>query len=127
MERLYKWALIDTRVTYKDEGDYIDSELRLNRYGIRTRVQINEAGALELWVPLKDAEVARAVIAGEVKEIIDVQKELYHVFDEQLTYKNKNLYKVKYGIKARFLAARRYSWIGFMILILLLLFKFIKF
>lgn len=127
MERLYKWEVIEIRTVFTDECDYIDSELRLNHYGIRTRVKINEAGSLELWVPMKDAEISRAVITNEVNEIIDVQKEFYHVFDEQLSYKNKNLYKNKYGIRVHFLAARRYSWIGFMILILLLLFKFIRF
>ncbi|MBF4694587.1 hypothetical protein [Fusibacter ferrireducens] len=127
MERLYKWEIIETRTTYKDEYDYIDSELRLNHYGIRTRVKKNEAGSLELWVPAKDAEIARAVITKEVKEIIDVPKSFYHVFDEQMGYKNKNLYKNKYSVKMHFLAARRYSWIGFLILVLLLLFRFVRF
>ena len=127
MERLYKWEVVETRTVFKDEYDYIELELKLNHYGIRTRVKINQEGHLELWVPMKDAEIARAVLSKEVKEIIDEQKEFYHVFDEQLGYKNKRQHLKKYGIKPHFLEAKRYAWIGLMILILLLLFKFFRF
>ncbi len=127
MERLYKWEVVETRTVFKDECDYIESELRLNHYGIRTRVKISQEGCLELWVPMKDVEVAKAVLSKEVKEIVDEQKEFYHVFDEQLGYKRKRQHSKKYGIKSHFLEAKRYAWMGFMILILLLLFKFFRF
>ncbi len=127
MERLYKWIVIRSTEVYEDEKYYIDYELRLNHYGIRTRVKVSEDGKLELWVPLKDSEIAEAVISKEVKEIIDETPEFYHVFDEQLNYRNKKLYENKYAIKIHFLSAKRYSWIGILVLILLLLFKFVKF
>lgn len=127
MEKLYKWVMIRAVENYKDERYFIDQELRLNHYGIRTKVKIGENNSLELWVPYKDAEIAEAVITKEVKEIIDEKPDFYHVFDEQLKFKNKKLYENKYAIKLHFLSAKRYSWIGILVLILLLLFKFIKF
>ena len=127
MERHYKWEVIESKTTFKNECDFIEFELQLDHYGIRTRVQVSEKGHLELWVPMKDAEIARAVITNEVKEIICEPKESYREFDERLNFRNKRLYQNKYKINLNIMTARRYGWLGLMVLILLLLFRFFRF
>lgn len=127
MERLYKWERVSLASKTSGEKGFIEEEMKLNQYGIRTRVILNEVHLPELWVPMKDIEVANALIHDEVTDIVDEPKDLYHVFDSTLKFKNKRLYENRFPINIKFTAIRRYSWFGILVLILLILFRFIRF
>lgn len=127
-EKLYKWKKLTTDGDATDDTCFIETEKNLAEHGIRTRVLPNERGTgYTLWVPLKDHEIADGLFTGEVKAVIDSPKELYHIFDTDLTFKNKVLYENKYKNlfgKNRF---RTYIFTGILLVIMFLLAKFVKF
>ena len=127
-EKLYKWQAITTDTEATDESGFIEFEKNMAEHGIRTRILPNERGTgYTFWVPQKDFEVANALFTGEVKAVIDSPKELYHVFDTDLTFKNKVLYESKYKNMFGKNRYRTYIFTGVILVIMFLLAKFVKF
>lgn len=125
---LYKWKMLDHNVAAAEITCFLDFEKKMAEHGIRTRVQPNtDVGGFELWVPEKDYEVAYALYAGDVRAIIDAPKELYHVFEGDLTFKNKVLYEDKFKVRTRYGRFKSILIIGLIILLMLVIFRFIKF
>lgn len=126
-EYLYMWKMLDYNSGASEITCFLDFEKKMAEHGIRTRVVPNEAsGGFELWIPEKDFEVARALYIGEIRAIIDAPKELYHVFEGDLTFKNKALYEDTFKIKSRYGRYRSILIIGLIILIMLVVFRFVK-
>lgn len=127
-DHLFKWKLLTTDTQAIDDTCFLDFEKNMAEHGIRTRVLTNDNGSgYSLWVPLKDYEVAHALFTGEVRAVIDSHKELYHVFEDDLTFKNKGLYENKYS---SFIKKNRYGSIlllGAILFIMLMMFRFVKF
>lgn len=123
-EKLYKWAII-AKEENLDPENLKAFELKLFHLGIRLKTEVKE-GVSILWVPLKDADVAKDLYTGEVTEVHTHYHELYHVFDEELSYKNETLYEDKYRHNNR----RLRRWNGVLMLVILaailLLFKFTR-
>lgn len=131
MERLYAWRTIKSDNIEGVSEDllhnaFFDEEIILSKHGIRSRVKVTADNSIALLVPQKDEEIARAILAGEIREVIDNPVSTYHVFDDDLSYKNKKLYKNRYAVKTRFMAVRSFTWIGILLVILLLLLRFVK-
>lgn len=125
---LYKWELIATDYQAIDDTCFLDFEKNMAEHGIRTRVLKNDKGSgYSLWVPLKDYPVAHALFTGEVKAVIDSHKELYHVFEDDLTFKNKVLYHNKYGGVVKKVRFGNILLLGVILFIMLMLFRFVKF
>lgn len=127
MERLYEWKCLREKVDESEMSVFVDTEVILNKSNIRTRVERSQFGGVKLMVPLKDFQLADDLISGSVTEIIDSPKEYYHVFDENLKYKNKGLYNTKSPLGLKYTMLRRYTWVGILVLLLLVLFRFIRF
>lgn len=128
LEHLYVWKMIDEKKGEYEESCYMDEELKLMHYGIRTKVvSIEDAGGYSLWVPLKDFEVAYDLLHGYVKEVIDIPKETYHVFEMDLSYRNKALYEDKYKVNQKYIRSRNYFLLGLILLAVFTLLKFVKF
>lgn len=126
-EYLYEWKMLDHDAGASEITCFLDFEKKMAEHSIRTRVIPNVAlGGFELWIPEKDFEVARALYVGEVRAIIDAPKELYHVFEGDLTFKNKVLYEDKFKVKSRYGRYRSILIIGLIILIMLVIFRFVK-
>lgn len=104
--------------------DYLEIELDLNQHHIRTKVTQEVDGTYSLWVPLKEAQVARDYVSGEVKTIYTTPADQYKVFDDHLRYKNRALYRERYPVTKNAVTIRRTMFIGVVILALLLFFKF---
>ncbi len=127
-EELYKWQELTTDSEASDETCFIEFEKNMAEHGIRTRILPNEKGSgYTFWVPQKDYEIARGLFTGEVKAVIDSPKELYHVFDTDLTFKNKTLYESKYKNLFGKNRYRTYIITGVILVIMFLLAKFVKF
>ena len=127
-EKLYKWQELTTDSDATDETSFIEFEKNMAEHGIRTRILPNVRGTgYTFWVPQKDFEIAKGLFTGEAKAVIDSPKELYHVFDTDLTFKNKVLYESKY--KNMFGKNRYWTYIftGIILVIMFLLAKFVKF
>ena len=128
LNHLYEWQLVAEDKTTEDDHCFIEFEKKLATSGIRTRVlPLDDGVGFGLWVPLKDFKVVSALYNGEVKAIIDAPKELYHVFDDDLTFKNRALYEDKYKIK---LPLGRYRWLfilSLILIIMLMIFRFVNF
>lgn len=127
-DKLYKWQALITDSEATDDTCFLEFEKKMAEHGIRTRVlpSVNGSG-YTLWIPQKDYEIANGFFTGAVKASIDVHKELYHVFEMDLSFKNKALYEHKYKYnfgKNRF---RTYIFTGLFVLFLLLLAKFVNF
>lgn len=122
--RLYQWVVIAQEVNV-DLEKLKAFELKLFHLGIRLRTEKHDE-VLELWVPLKDADVARDLWSGEVTEVHTTYHELYHIFDEELSYKNDSLYEDKYKNTNRKL--RRWNGVLMLVILaaILLLFKFTR-
>lgn len=128
IEELYKWEPIDTIEKTEKEECFLQEELKLANYGIRTKVEINHSQlTASLLVPLKDAEVARDLLFNGVYEIIDLPVETYHVFEKDLSYKNEALYEDKYHRNLKGIRIRSYIIMAFVLLMMLLFFRFVKF
>lgn len=127
-DHLFKWELLATDSQAIDDTCFLDFEKNMAEHGIRTRVLINDKGSgYTLWVPLKDYPVAHALFTGEVRAVIDSHKELYHVFEDDLTFKNKVLYQNKYS---SFIKKNKYGSIlllGVILFVMLMMFRFVKF
>ena len=127
-DHLFKWELLATDSQAIDDTCFLDFEKNMAEHGIRTRVLINDKGSgYTLWVPLKDYPVAHALFTGEVRAVIDSHKELYHVFEDDLTFKNKVLYQNKYS---SFIKKNKYGSIlllGAILFVMLMMFRFVKF
>ena len=127
-EKLYKWQELTTDTEATDETNFIDFEKNMAEHGIRTRILPNEQGTgFTFWVPQKDYELAKGLFTGEVKAVIDSPKELYHVFETDLTFKNKGLYENKYKNMFGKNRYRTYIFTGVLLVIMFLLAKFVKF
>jgi len=127
-EHLYKWKLVSTDSNATDEYCYLDFEKKMAEHGIRTRVLNNESGSgYSLWVPLKDYQVAHDLFTGEVRAVIDSRKELYHVFEGDLTFKNKELYSNKFGELSKRFRFGNIVMLGAIVFVLLMIFRFVKF
>lgn len=125
---LYMWKMLDHNVSANEITCFLDFEKKMAEHGIRTRVLENtDVGGFELWIPEKDFEVAHALYVGDVRAIIDVPKELYHVFEGDLTFKNKVLYEDKFSVKSRYGRYKSILIIGLIIIIMLVIFRFVKF
>jgi len=127
LEMLYKWIVIKKDESSDSNKIFIEEEKLLDRYNIKTRVSKIESGGYELLVPLKWEEISRGLINGSIKSIYDKASDHYHVFDEDLTYKNKGLYEKPYTISKNNMKTRRYMYLGFVILALLMFLKFVEF
>ena len=125
---LYKWEAITTNHQATEDTCFLEFEKNMAEHGIRTRVLKNEDGpGYTLWVPLKDFKVANGLYTGEVRAVIDSHKELYHVFEDDLTFKNKVLYQNKFN---GFVKKSRFGNIillGAILFIMLMMFRFVKF
>jgi hypothetical protein len=127
-EKLYKWQKLTTDSEATDETCFIEFEKNMAEHGIRTRILPNEEGeGYTFWVPQKDFEIAHGLFTGDVKAVIDSQKELYHVFDTDLTFKNKVLYENKYKNLYGKNKYRTYIFTGVILVIMFLLARFVKF
>lgn len=128
LEYLYEWVIVDTKLEATDLSCYLEEEKRLMQHGIRTRVLPNDQDkGFCLWVPMKDYEVASALISGRVKTVIDIPREIYHVFEDNLTFKNDNLYKNPYQNIFKFNKFRSYLIMAFGIVLVIIVFLFVKF
>lgn len=128
LEHLYEWKLLDEKKGDYKESCYMNEELKLMHYGIRTKVfSIQEAKGYSIWVPLKDFEVAWDLFHEHVKEVIDVPRETYHVFEMDLSYKNKSLYEDKYKVSQKYIRNRNYFLLGLILLVVFTVLKFVKF
>ena len=127
LNHLYEWQLLAEDKMAVDDHCFIEFEKKLTTSGIRTRVLPRVQGdGFDLWVPMKDYEVAFALYKGEAKAIIDAPKELYHVFSDDLSFKNKVLYEDKYKIN---LPLGRYRWLfilSLILIIMLMIFRFVN-
>lgn len=127
-DKLYKWQALITDSEATHDTCFIEFEKNMAEHGIRTRVLPNAQGSgYTLWVPQKDYEVANGFFTGAVRAVIDGHKELYHVFDRDLSFKNKTLYEHKYKYmfgKNRF---RTYIFTLLLLFIMFLLAKFVNF
>lgn len=127
-EKLYKWQALTTDNDAMEDTCFLEFEKNMAEHGIRTRVLPNTHGSgYTLFVPLKDYEIAHGFFIGAVKAVIDTHKELYHVFDKDLSFKNKALYEQKYKYMFGKNQFRTYIFTGLLVFVLLLLAKFVKF
>ena len=125
LERLYKWRKLTEDPSATSEAHFFEIEKRLLLVNIRTRVSRREEGAgYALWVPKKDYEYAKALFEGEVKEIVTHTQEIYHVFNEDLTFKNEVLYKNKF---AGLVKNQRWKYYIITAIILLMMFVIVRF
>lgn len=125
LERLYKWRKLTEDPSATSEAHFFEIEKRLLLVNIRTRVSRREEGAgYALWVPIKDYEYAKALFEGEVKEIVTHTQEIYHVFNEDLTFKNEVLYKNKF---AGLVKNQRWKYYIITAIILLMMFVIVRF
>lgn len=120
LEQLYKWETI-TEVTDWEKEKLVELEMYLYRIGIRTQVQEKE-GHLFLMVPLKDYQIVKAYVAGEVVDIYSGHHDIYRVFESDLTFKNEKLYEDKYRDGSR--KMRRWNFIIIIALFLAILIFF---
>ncbi len=128
LEHLYEWVIVHTKEDAIELASYLEEEKRLMQHGIRTRVLPNEQGeGFCLWVPMKDYEVADALLSGRVKVVIDIQREIYHVFEDNLTFKNDKLYKNPYQNIFKFNKFRSYLIMAFGIVMVIIVYLFVKF
>ena len=128
LEHLYEWVIVHTKEEAINLGCYLEEEKRLMQHGIRTRVLANDHGdGFCLWVPMKDYEVADALLSGRVKVVIDIQREIYHVFEDNLTFKNDKLYKNPYQNTFKFNKFRSYLIMAFGIVMVIIVYLFVKF
>ncbi len=126
-ERLYKWKFLASDKSTNDEFVFIEFEKRMAEHGIRTKVEKCSDGiGFDLSVPLKDYEVAHDLYFGEVHGIIDKPGELYHVFEDDLTFKNTTLYEDPYKGNFKHNKWRNYLYIAFVLVVMLFMFKFVK-
>ena len=126
LELLYQWKVLAENEQTTDDGCFFEIEKALYEIGIRTRVEKRVDGYGDgylLLVPLKDFDVAYALYSGEVKRVITVPRETYHVFEEDLSYKNKNLYRDRYANLMCKRNSKRYLYLGIAIAIMLFLLK----
>ena len=126
-ENLYLWHCIDTASEAVDAYVYLDWELKLNALGIRTRVEKNETRGYSLWVPLKDSETAGDLVQGRVKEIVDLHKDPYIVFNSDMSYKNDALYSHRQKPSHYRSTKRQFIILALLMLVLLLIVRFVKF
>ncbi|OJV62346.1 MAG: hypothetical protein BGO41_05995 [Clostridiales bacterium 38-18] len=126
MEHLYKWQELDIRKDAASESFFLDFEKDMAENGIRTRIEPISDGGYRLLVPLKDFEVAKAYYTGEVKTVISTHESLYHVFDNDLSFKNKKLYDNPYKGIGKFNRFRSYFYIAFVLVVMLIILKFVK-
>lgn len=128
LEHLFEWVIVHTNQEATDFSFYLEEEKRLMQHGIRTRVLPNDqGGGYCLWVPMKDYEVSNALITGDVKVIIDTPREIYHVFEDNLTFKNEKLYKNPYQNIFKFNKFRSYLIMAFGVVMVIIVFLFVKF
>ncbi|MBE0449917.1 MAG: hypothetical protein IBX70_03635 [Clostridia bacterium] len=128
LEHLYKWKLLDEKKGDYEESCYMNEELKLMHFGIRSKiVPLEDSRGYSIWVPLKDFDVAWDLFHDLTKEVIDSPIETYHVFDLDLSYKNKALYKDKYKVNQKYIRGRNYFLLGLVLLAVFTLLKFVKF
>lgn len=128
LEHLYEWKLLDEKKGDYEESCYVDEELKLMHFGIRSRVvPLKDGKGYSIWVPLKDFEVAWDLFQDLTKEVIDLPRETYHVFDRDLSYRNKTLYEDKYKVNQKYIRSRNYFLLGLVLLAVFTLLKFVKF
>ena len=125
LDRLYKWCKLTEDSSATTEAHFLEIEKKFVLVNIRTRVTKRDEGSgYALWVPLKDYEYAKALNDGEVKEIITHTQEIYHVFNEDLTFKNEVLYKNKFeGLVKN----QRWKYYIITAIILLMMFVIVRF
>ena len=125
-EYLYEWQKLIHDEKAVDASCFIEFEKNMTEHGIRTRVIPSETmGGFELWIPKKDYEVAHALFTREVRAVIDVPREIYHVFEGDLTFRNKVLYENRYKVKRRG-RYRSVLIVGLILLVMLLIFRFVN-
>lgn len=121
LKHLYEWSMVD-RVETNDEGHFLEYELYFAQYGMKTKVvQSEDHMAYEFWVPMKDYEVVRAFYTGEVTAIHTLQREVYQVFHEDLTFKNDKLYENKYAVSPHYSKIRNLMVLAIVILVIWIL------
>ncbi|MDH8678522.1 hypothetical protein QE109_10215 [Fusibacter bizertensis] len=126
-ELLYKWKIVDCDKTATVDTIFIEFEKRMAEHGIRTKVEkCSDGFGFELSVPLKDYDVAYGIYSGEVHSIIDKPGEIYHVFEDDLTFKNSALYDDPYKGIFKYNRLRNYLFIALVLVIMLFIFKFVK-
>jgi len=140
---LYQWEVVEVA---RDEQMLYEMERLLLEHDYKTRIETlaylaSEGKELKrfvlpphidgvssqmygLLVPSKDAEVVRALLTGEVQSIIDVPKDKYYVFSNDLSPKReKKSWQHRSDGKRNF-RSRYYMYMGFLIVILLIVFKY---
>ncbi len=120
-DKLYKWQCIANG--RKNENDYLQIEIELGHYHIRTQV-IEETHGYSLYVPMKDAEVAKDYMDSNVMGVFTTPYEDYHVFDKSLHYKNDAFYKERYPKNPKTVTIRRLTLILIVLVAVLLLLKY---
>lgn len=122
LSHLYQWRVI---YCSERESDVYDKEIFLSKHHFKTRVkkENSESAGYELSVPEKDALIAVELITGEISGIIDVPKDRYYVFNEDLTRRREMKFN-PYGLKRNHLRAKYYMMMGFLLIVLLALFRF---
>jgi hypothetical protein len=123
---LYQWETILEKPDAKEARSFLEEELKLIKAGFKTRVVPGESGFC-LQVPLKDAEVAEDFLKGRVREVIDKPREIYHVFDKDLNYTNKNLDSECEREGMKFVGIGRFWFLAIILLFLLVLLRFVEF
>lgn len=126
-ERLYMWKVVASDKSAEVDTVFIEFEKTMAEHGIRTRVEKCDDGiGYDLSVPLKDYDVAYGIYSGEVHGIIDKPGEVYHVFEDDLTFKNVSLYNKPYQGIFKYNRLKNFLFIGLVLIIMLIIFKFVK-
>lgn len=119
---LYKWECVLEDPSAKQESVFFEWEKKLNHYNIKTRIEaIEEGGGYRLLVPLRDHEVARDLVEHKVRTIITSHTD-YHVFHDDLSYRNKKLYEKRHEIPYRSVVIRNMILMLILLLIIFLIF-----
>ena len=122
LKNLYEWR----EVLKADEPEKLyEREDFLRKWYFKTRI-ISVEDHYSLQVPLKDSETALAILNEEVSAIITEPREHYYVFNEDLSYKHSFEPKHNYGVSKRYMRMARYSFVGVVIILILLFFRFYK-
>jgi len=145
--KLYQWEVVKVS---EDPQVLYELELMLLAHAYKTKIEsqdklISEVGEIKrfalsydsvnktgkknsnvhcLLVPSKDAIVVKALLSGEVKEIIDVPKDKYYVFRNDLSAKREKKNWQRYSGTRKHFRTRYYMYMGVLIIVLLAFFKY---
>jgi hypothetical protein len=146
-EKLFQWEVVEIS---EEASRLYDMERSLLEHAYKTRIETLETLMAEvdemkrvvlpadlykdtpaenvklhcLLVPSKDARVVKALLTGEVKDIIDVPKDKYYVFRNDLSTKREKKSWQRYSGSRKHFRTRYYMYMGILIIILLTFFKY---